>query len=159
MSGCSIVGHCLAWGACVRACACARACVCEVGNAKGQVGMCLAGGNAECVRACVYLCEVGCAKRQVGGWVCPQGTAATYREACVWLYVHAHRAALLSEGMVCAVAHVRGGGRFGPAWHAAGSGLLKHAGIEDLTACAETLVAQGITSAAQLCLAADSAGG
>ncbi|KAF5825843.1 protease 2, partial [Dunaliella salina] len=67
-------------------------------------------------------------------------------------------AALLSAGFLVAVAHVRGGGHFGPAWHEAGKGLLKQAGIQDLVACASVLTGSfGLTSPSKLCLTAESA--
>lgn len=68
------------------------------------------------------------------------------------------RAALLSSGVLVAVAHVRGGGLLGPAWHEGGRGPLKAKGLEDLLACAQLLVDQGYTGAGRMALVADSAG-
>jgi len=71
----------------------------------------------------------------------------------------AARAALLAQGVVCAVAHVRGGGLLGPAWHEAGRGAHKTAGVQDTLACARHLIDAGITHPRRLCLTATSAGG
>lgn len=48
-------------------------------------------------------------------------------------------------GNVYAVAHVRGGGEKGEAWHLAGKGANKHKGVEDLIACARELARLGVS--------------
>jgi prolyl oligopeptidase len=63
------------------------------------------------------------------------------------------------RGGVYAVAHVRGGGEHGHAWHEAGRGLNKEATITDFIDCAEYLVAQGYTRPARLAGSGGSAGG
>lgn len=59
------------------------------------------------------------------------------------LYFDAAKVALMDEGWVVAVAHVRGGGELGAAWHAAGSGGAKSAGANDALAAAEHLIKSG----------------
>lgn len=46
---------------------------------------------------------------------------------------------LLDKGFIYAIAHVRGGGYYGEAWHSAGKGVNKPAGIADFVAAAKTL--------------------
>lgn len=46
---------------------------------------------------------------------------------------------LLDRGMIYAIAHVRGGGYLGEAWHQAGAGLNKQNGIDDFLAAARFL--------------------
>jgi oligopeptidase B len=46
---------------------------------------------------------------------------------------------LLERGIAVAVAHVRGGGELGPAWHAAGRGVHKRRSIQDLVAVTKGL--------------------
>lgn len=67
--------------------------------------------------------------------------------------------AWLLAGGRYAVAHVRGGGDAGRAWHLAGSGRAKPRAVEDLVAAADALVAGGVCSRRQLCLSGGSAGG
>ena len=55
-------------------------------------------------------------------------------------------AAWLALGGVYAVAHVRGGGELGEAWHAAGMGAHKSNSWNDLIAAAKLLVSDGYTS-------------
>jgi oligopeptidase B len=69
------------------------------------------------------------------------------------------RLSLLDRGFVCAIAHVRGGGELGRAWHEQGKGRLKYNSFGDFIACAEHLVTHGYTSAAQLAAMGESAGG
>jgi prolyl oligopeptidase len=59
-------------------------------------------------------------------------------------------AAWLALGGVYAVAHVRGGGEFGDAWHAAGRGANKANTWNDLVAAAQALVAQGYAAPQRL---------
>jgi hypothetical protein len=61
--------------------------------------------------------------------------------------------------VVLAVAHVRGGGELGSAWHAAGRKLNKTATFDDLRAAARHLVHARYTSPARLGLWGRSAGG
>ncbi len=67
--------------------------------------------------------------------------------------------ALLEDGGVYAVAHVRGGGEFGEDWHRAGFMATKPNTYRDLIACAEYLIERGIGSAASLAIEGRSAGG
>jgi prolyl oligopeptidase len=67
--------------------------------------------------------------------------------------------ALLEDGGVYAVAHVRGGGEFGEEWHLAGKQATKPNTYKDLIACAEYLVKQGYGSPATLAIEGRSAGG
>eukprot|EP00887_Chlorella_sp_A99_P000935 scaffold5.g935.t1 len=53
------------------------------------------------------------------------------------------RLPLLARGWVLALAHVRGGGELGRAWHAAGRAALKGNSGADLEACLDHLVASG----------------
>jgi prolyl oligopeptidase len=67
--------------------------------------------------------------------------------------------AWLERGGVYAVAHLRGGGFLGRAWHEAGRLLNKENTINDFLACAEYLIAQNYTRAARLAGQGTSAGG
>ncbi|HLX41289.1 MAG TPA: prolyl oligopeptidase family serine peptidase, partial [Ktedonobacteraceae bacterium] len=63
------------------------------------------------------------------------------------------------RGGVYAVAHMRGGGEFGKAWHLAGQGLNKQNTIDDFIACAEFLIAEKYTRPERLAGQGGSAGG
>jgi prolyl oligopeptidase len=65
----------------------------------------------------------------------------------------------LDRGGVLAVAHVRGGGELGQAWHDAGKIATKQNTIRDFIACGETLIAKGYTDSAHLGGEGTSAGG
>jgi prolyl oligopeptidase len=65
----------------------------------------------------------------------------------------------LERGGLYAIAHVRGGGEYGAAWHTAGQKACKRAGIGDLIRCAEFLVACGVTAPDRLVAEGYSAGG
>ena len=65
---------------------------------------------------------------------------------------------LLESGIGLALAHVRGGGEFGDAWHRAGAGQNKHRSSEDLIDVAQALIQRSITSTSQLGAWARSAG-
>jgi prolyl oligopeptidase len=67
--------------------------------------------------------------------------------------------AWLERGGVYAVAHVRGGGEKGEAWHLAGQKLNKPNTWRDLIDCAEYLVKKGYTSPGRLGGEGGSAGG
>ncbi len=66
---------------------------------------------------------------------------------------------LLDRGVVYAVAHIRGGGDLGKAWHDQGKMLKKKNTFTDFIACAEALVADGYTSTDRLVIEGGSAGG
>jgi prolyl oligopeptidase len=63
------------------------------------------------------------------------------------------------KGGILAVAHVRGGGELGDAWHKAGQKTTKPNTWKDLIACAEYLVKEGYTSPQHIAINAASAGG
>jgi prolyl oligopeptidase len=67
--------------------------------------------------------------------------------------------AWLERGGVLAVAHVRGGGVFGKAWHHAGRKVTKPNTWKDFLACAEYLVREGYTAPGRLAARGGSAGG
>lgn len=69
------------------------------------------------------------------------------------------RLSLLDRGVVFAVAHVRGGGELGRPWYEAGRLQSKPNTFTDFVACAECLVAEGLTSADRLAIRGRSAGG
>lgn len=71
----------------------------------------------------------------------------------------AARLSLLDRGIVFAVAHVRGGGELGKAWHMAGCRRNKPRAVADLIACAEYLIGLRLTAADRLGLMGQSAGG
>jgi oligopeptidase B len=81
-----------------------------------------------------------------------------YGESLDPWFSHA-RLSLLDRGMAFAIAHVRGGGELGEAWYRAGKQEHKHNTFSDFIACAEHLIAQGFTTAAQLAISGGSAGG
>ena len=62
-------------------------------------------------------------------------------------------------GGVYVVANLRGGGEFGEAWHRAGMLESKQNVFDDLYACAETLIADGLTTPSQLAVMGGSNGG
>lgn len=65
----------------------------------------------------------------------------------------------LERGGIIAIAHVRGGGEKGEAWHLAGMKETKQHTIDDYIACAEYLIAKHYTSPARLGIEGTSAGG
>jgi oligopeptidase B len=65
---------------------------------------------------------------------------------------------LLERGFVIAIAHVRGGGEGGPAWHAGGRLEHKHNGPSDFIAAAEALRRLGWGTGRQLAAVGRSAG-
>lgn len=69
------------------------------------------------------------------------------------------RLALLDRGVVFAVAQVRGGGELGKPWHEAGRLAHKMNTFTDFIACAEHLVATGVTTPDRLAIEGGSAGG
>jgi prolyl oligopeptidase len=69
------------------------------------------------------------------------------------------RLAWLERGGILAIAHVRGGGEFGHAWHQAGQKATKPNTWKDFIACAEYLVEHKYTSPKKLAGQGGSAGG
>jgi prolyl oligopeptidase len=65
----------------------------------------------------------------------------------------------LARGGAYALANIRGGGEFGPAWHEQVLRENRHKVAEDFAAVAQDLVAQGVTTAPQLGAEGGSAGG
>jgi len=70
-----------------------------------------------------------------------------------------NRLSLLDRGFVFAIAHVRGGGELGKAWHDEGRMLNKRNTFSDFMAVAEHLRAEGYTSSERLVVEGASAGG
>lgn len=66
---------------------------------------------------------------------------------------------LLKEGVNVATCHVRGGGELGEQWRLAGKDANKPNTWRDLIACAENLIARGVTTKGQLFISGGSAGG
>ena len=62
-------------------------------------------------------------------------------------------------GGVLVVANLRGGGEYGEEWHQAGTGVRKQNVFDDFIACAEQLIASGVTTSAQLAINGGSNGG
>jgi prolyl oligopeptidase len=69
------------------------------------------------------------------------------------------RLAWLERGGVFAVAHLRGGGEYGEAWHAAGRNAAKPNTVMDLVAVSEFLIHYGFTSPKRLAIEGSGAGG
>jgi len=70
-----------------------------------------------------------------------------------------HRLSLLERGVVCAIAHIRGGGELGRKWYEDGKFLHKANTFTDFIACAEFLIAERWTQPNQLTISGGSAGG
>lgn len=64
-----------------------------------------------------------------------------------------------TEGGIVAIAHVRGGGELGEAWHKAGMKTTKPNTWKDMISCAEFLISKKYTSPEKLILSGGSAGG
>jgi oligopeptidase B len=66
---------------------------------------------------------------------------------------------MVDRGVVTAVAHIRGGGEMGKAWHDAGRMMNKRTTFTDFVSCAEFLVTNGYGSKDRLVIEGRSAGG
>ncbi len=66
---------------------------------------------------------------------------------------------MVDRGVVYAVAHIRGGGEMGKAWHDAGRMMNKRTTFTDFISCAEDLVKRGYGSKDRLTIEGRSAGG
>ncbi len=69
------------------------------------------------------------------------------------------RLSLLDRGMIWACAHVRGGGEMGRGWYDNGKMLHKVNTFTDFIACADAVVAEGLTTHEQMVAEGGSAGG
>jgi prolyl oligopeptidase len=65
----------------------------------------------------------------------------------------------LERGGAFALANIRGGGEFGPAWHQAAQGVRRQVGFDDFIAVAEDLIARGVTRPRRLAIEGGSNGG
>jgi oligopeptidase B len=72
---------------------------------------------------------------------------------------NSNRVSLLDRGVVFAIAHVRGGGELGKAWHDQGRMMAKRNTFTDFIACAERLIELGWTAKERLVIQGKSAGG
>ncbi len=72
---------------------------------------------------------------------------------------NSNRFSLIDRGMIYAIAHVRGGGEMGKAWHDQGRMLRKRNTFTDFIACAQHLVHEKWTRADRLAIQGGSAGG
>ena len=69
------------------------------------------------------------------------------------------RVSLLDRGAIFAIAHIRGGGDLGRTWYEAGKMANKAVTFSDFIACAEALIARGMTVPALFAIEGGSAGG
>lgn len=65
----------------------------------------------------------------------------------------------LEKGGVYALANIRGGGEFGPAWHEAGLGAKRQIIFDDFSSVAKDMIANGITTPRRLGMQGGSNGG
>jgi oligopeptidase B len=86
------------------------------------------------------------------------GGYGSYGASSPIAFSHA-RVTLLDRGVVCATAHVRGGGEMGKAWHDQGRMMSKKNTFTDFIAVAEHLIAEGYTTPDRLVIQGGSAGG
>jgi len=70
-----------------------------------------------------------------------------------------NRISLLDRGVVYAIAHIRGGGELGEAWHEAGRMMTKKNTFTDFIACADFLVEKKYTTHERMVIQGGSAGG
>jgi oligopeptidase B len=75
------------------------------------------------------------------------------------LYFDPNIFSMVDRGVVVAVAHIRGGGEMGKAWHDAGRMMHKKATFTDFIACAEYLLGHGYGSKDRFAIEGESAGG
>ncbi len=65
----------------------------------------------------------------------------------------------LELGGISVIAHIRGGGEFGEAWHLAGRGAAKRQSHDDFAAIAADLISRGVTTPQQIAAEGGSNGG
>jgi len=75
------------------------------------------------------------------------------------IYFNSSLFSMVDRGVVAAVAHIRGGGELGKAWHDDGRMMHKKNTFTDFITCAEYLVAKGYGSKDRLVIEGRSAGG
>jgi oligopeptidase B len=75
------------------------------------------------------------------------------------MFFNSNYFSLVDRGVVVAVAHIRGGGEMGKAWHDAGKMMNKKTTFTDFIACAEDLTKRGYGSKDKLVIEGASAGG
>ncbi|MCD4655800.1 prolyl oligopeptidase family serine peptidase, partial [bacterium] len=75
------------------------------------------------------------------------------------VYFHSFRLTLLDRGVVCAIAHIRGGGEMGKTWHDQAKLMTKKTTFIDFISCAEHLIEKGYTRPERLAISGGSAGG
>ena len=75
------------------------------------------------------------------------------------MFFNANIFSMVDRGVVAAVAHIRGGGEMGKAWHDAGRMMNKKTTFTDFIACADDLVKRGYGSKSKLVIEGRSAGG
>lgn len=75
------------------------------------------------------------------------------------VYFSSTRLSLLDRGVIYAIAHVRGGGEYGHAWHEQGRMLRKRNSFADFIRAALELIDNGYTEPARLIIQGGSAGG
>lgn len=89
------------------------------------------------------------------GWMYGYGSYGISQDASF----SSTRVSLLERGVVYAIAHVRGGGELGEAWHEGGRMMTKKNTFSDFAACGDYLVQQHYTSHERLVIQGGSAGG
>ena len=75
------------------------------------------------------------------------------------IFFNSNLFSMVDRGVVAAVAHIRGGGEMGKAWHDDGRMMHKKNTFTDFIACAEYLLAQGYGSKDRFVIEGRSAGG
>jgi len=92
---------------------------------------------------------------QAPGWLYGYGSYGISIDASF----SSNRISLLDRGIIYAIAHVRGGGELGEAWHDSGRMLTKRNTFSDFVACADYLVNNKYTSHDRMVIQGGSAGG
>ncbi len=75
------------------------------------------------------------------------------------MFFNSNYFSMVDRGVVVAVAHIRGGGEMGKAWHDAGRMMNKKTTFTDFISCAEDLLKRGYGSKDRLVIEGRSAGG